>query len=559
MGNQGLDVLFTMSDLGLFRAPSRGAPINKDLMASTRYIQLLLLLSSALACQSPVASAEDEKHHSKKNWPSWGRDQFNQRHAHGLTVYGAQTLKLDWMRTLKGDMAGTPSVVDGFLYVSDQTGYTYKIRECDGEIVWQRKLSDLVNPNWYTAVIPTSWPSVVSRTTPTVVKDMVIIALQGPAALLALRICDGSLIWQTRLDAHPWAVLTQSPNIVDGVIYQGVTSLEEAAAINPAYPCCSAAGSMAAVRLSDGLLLWQTRMIPIEMTGVGKYSGCGVWGSMAPVDEKNVYIGTGNLYALPESVAACQAACDEDPASCMGQPPCVDPAVLFDAVVALDKTNGAIVWATRLQATDAWNAACIIGNPENCPIPKGPDFDFGQAPILFGKDGLVIGQKSGVVWSLDRRTGAVRWSTIGGPGGVTGGLQWGSALVEDKKGGATFYGGSANSLSLPHRLVNGLDWTGGSVIAIDAYTGRIKWEVPVPKPAFVEGPISVTDEVVFASSYQTGTMYAFAAADGELLWQFQTNGSMVAGPAISSNRIYFGNGYHFLTPGRNLYAFEAYH
>lgn len=524
-------------------------------MSLCRYIALLLL-STAWATQS--IPNEEDKARSKKSWPSWGRDRLNQRHAHGLTATAARTLKLDWMRTLNGDISANPTVSDGFMYVVDFAGWIYRIRECDGATIWARKFDDLVNPAWSTAIVPSVFPSVCSRTSPFLHGDTLIVGLQGPAALMALRMSDGALVWQTLLDPHPWAVLTTSPNVVDGVIYEGVSSQEEFAAISPDYPCCSFAGSMTAVRLSDGQLLWKTAMIPAQLTGIGSYSGCAVWGSMPPVDERNVYIGTGNLYDLPADVAECQMACDADPASCMDKPPCVDPAVLFDAVVALDRRTGAITWSRRLQATDAWTVACILGDPANCPIPTGPDFDFAQAPILFGTDGLVIGQKSGVLWSLDRRTGALRWSRVAGPGGLFGGFQWGSALVEDCKGGATLFGGVANSNKKPYTLVNGLEWDAGSVVAIDAYTGHIKWQVPIEAPGAVEGPISVTDEVVFASGYETGTMYAFAAVDGELLWNFQTNGSLLSGPTISGDRIYFGNGYRLLTPGRNLYAFQAY-
>ena len=64
---------------------------------------------------------------------------------------------------------------------------------------------------------------------------------------------------------------------------------------------------------------------------------------------------------------------------------------------------------------------------ENCPSPKGPDYDFGQGPALFSatiggqaRDLLGAGQKSGVYWALDRDTGTVVWQTEVGPGSVLG-------------------------------------------------------------------------------------------------------------------------------------------
>ena len=48
--------------------------------------------------------------------------------------------------------------------------------------------------------------------------------------------------------------------------------------------------------------------------------------------------------------------------------------------------------------------------------------------MLFGTTDLVgAGQKSGMFWAFKRKTGELAWSTQAAPGGVTGGLQWGSA------------------------------------------------------------------------------------------------------------------------------------
>ena len=47
---------------------------------------------------------------------------------------------------------------------------------------------------------------------------------------------------------------------------------------------------------------------------------------------------------------------------------CTDFSDYFDAVVALDLKTGAIKWANRAMAYDAWNVNCIISNPAG-PVP----------------------------------------------------------------------------------------------------------------------------------------------------------------------------------------------
>jgi polyvinyl alcohol dehydrogenase (cytochrome) len=352
-----------------------------------------------------------------------------------------------------------------------------------------------------------------------------------------------------------------SPTIENGIVYQGVSSLEELAAANPAYPCCSFAGSMAALNADTGAIIWKTYMMPLEDAGIGKYAGCSVWGSSPPVDANNVYIATGNLYELPDDVADCVHQCEENPETCIGKPPCVPENIHFDSVLALNKLTGEIVWNRRLETADAWNVACLFGLPVNCPIPTGPDFDFAQAPIIFGKDGLVIGQKSGVVWGLNRLTGEVRWSNAVEQGGFLGGFQWGSSLASDKNGVLTWIGASANSGDKPVTFPNGMSFNGSSIIAINPYTGKTKWRTAVPLPSHSYGAVSSSNEVAFAPAFESGTMTAYSVQDGKPLWSFQTNATLHGGPSISGKRVIFGNGYQAIfsgTVGRNVYCFKVH-
>src|SRR5258708_19933138 len=59
----------------------------------------------------------------------------------------------------------------------------------------------------------------------------------------------------------------------------------------------------------------------------------------------------------------------------------------------------------------------------------GPDYDFGATPVLMmlkgGKQVLVAGQKSGLVYGLNPDTGALLWKTTVGAGSALGGVEWG--------------------------------------------------------------------------------------------------------------------------------------
>ena len=86
---------------------------------------------------------------------------------------------------------------------------------------------------------------------------------------------------------------------MDGVVYEGVTSLQEFAAANPTFHCCTSRGSVVAVDAFYGTIKWKTYTIP---TG---YSGGGVWGSSPVVDTflHLVFMGTGNNLSPPTDPA----------------------------------------------------------------------------------------------------------------------------------------------------------------------------------------------------------------------------------------------------------------
>src|SRR5215472_8734657 len=74
----------------------------------------------------------------------------------------------------------------------------------------------------------------------------------------------------------------------------------------------------------------------------------------------------------------------------------------------------------------------ILIDHVNCPSESGPDFDFASSAILIsgpdGRDLLLAGQKSGMVYALDpAKKGQILWQTRVGQGGTNGGVQWGMA------------------------------------------------------------------------------------------------------------------------------------
>lgn len=482
------------------------------------------------------------------DWPMGGHDHANTRWNPAeriLTPATVPGMTTRWTAPTPGDVSATPAVVAGAVYFPDWGGGFSKVDAATGALIWQRSIPDYVGI-----------AGAVSRSSPAVVGDTVYIGTQRGARLLAIDTATGDLRWSTTMDTHPSAILTQSPMVHDGVVYQGVSSDEEVAAIDPAYDCCTFRGSIAAVDAGTGDILWRTYTNPgTEPGSAGRYSGTAVWSGTPAIDQETgtLYITTGNNYTVPESVEQCQ---DNG-----GTPSECAPGNHLNSIIALDAATGEIRWAAGEDAFDTWNGGCIIGPPpNNCPPIAGPDHDFADGAHLMtvttpdGRERKLVGagQKSGIYWMVDATTGEIVWSAAAGPGSVVGGIQWGTATD-----GERVYLVETNFGRLPHELPNGQVIDYSSIAALDAATGQVVWHVPEPHEGLAQGAVSVAGGVLYAGSLD-GYMYAIDAASGQVLWETLGEGSSNAGPAVVNGTVYWGNGYERAgigTPSRTFYAF----
>lgn len=208
--------------------------------------------------------------------------------------------------------------------------------------------------------------------------------------------------------------------------YVGISSLSEVVVDEP---CCNFQGSMVKVDIKTGKILWRTKMIPDNGNKIGLYSGAAIWGSSPSIDCKRrmVYIATGNLYSSPPDVTECEA--EQQNKTVRDVPdPCVNPDDHSESILALDLDSGGVRWANKLGGYDTWVISCNTpgGLQPNCPPIVGPDYDFGEAPMMLtiphpNKRGhkwldlVVAGQKSGVVWALERDNGTLVWDTVSAP------------------------------------------------------------------------------------------------------------------------------------------------
>jgi len=90
----------------------------------------------------------------------------------------------------------------------------------------------------------------------------------------------GAMLWKTRVDEHPFAVVTGTPKLEGNRLYVGVSGGDEpVSASNSMFECCKFRGSMVALDAATGKQIWKTYTIAEPAMITGRTSvGTPTWG-----------------------------------------------------------------------------------------------------------------------------------------------------------------------------------------------------------------------------------------------------------------------------------------
>jgi polyvinyl alcohol dehydrogenase (cytochrome) len=520
--------------------------------------------------QSAYCGATGNPPASDTGGPSWNgfgagptNARFQSTEAAGLSLADVPKLRLKWAFSF-GDVTfarGQPVVVGNRLFAGSQANKLYSLDAKAGCVYWVFATAAPIRGGVIAGLVagPSSNTSAV---------------FFGDAAANAYGIdfASGKLLWKTHVEDHYAAMITAAPNFHRGVVYFGVSSGEEGTAVIPTAECCTFRGSVVALNGATGKQIWKTYTVaevpkPTTKTksGIQRWgpSGVGVW-STPTIDEKRdaVYVATGDNYSDP-------------------------PTQTSDAVLALKRATGKMLWSRQMTTGDAYTVDCDRAVKTNCPDSNGPDADFGQPPILVslpnGKRALVLGQKSGVAHAIDPdQQGEVLWQRRVGKGGALGGIQWGSAADSDQMYVAVsdivFH--VVTNPNAPDGVTMELDPAkGGGLFALRLQTGEQVWSAVPPgcgtrtkcSPA-QSGAVTAIPGVVFSGSVD-GHLRAYRSDTGEIIWDFDTareydavNGGKArggsldgGGPAVAGGMVYVNSGYGNVggMPGNVLLAFSV--
>jgi polyvinyl alcohol dehydrogenase (cytochrome) len=493
-------------------------------------------------------------------WNGWGRGVENTRYQPepAIRATDVSRLALKWAFGYPGasTVSGQPTIVDGRVFVTG-AGKIFALDAKTGCTYWRYDTdAHAFSP---IAVAELGTPRQIAKPKPKKGKhghiDAHLDVLKPPSAaffgddkgaIYALDAERGVLLWKVQIETQPSARVLGAPTVYQNRLYVAVGSSEAAAARDPAYSCCTFRGSVAALDIATGRLLWKTYPLSGEprpvaaAAGVQRFGPAGVAIEGAPtldVARGLVYVATGDSFN-----------------------PSVQP--LAGAVVALSMLDGQVQWSKQLEP----------------PSPEGGSTehsarDFSASPILrtltSGRQILIAGQRSGMIYGLDpEHSGDLLWQTKGPDGKSAGSIDAGMAA--DHHSVYAALSGLGADPSNP----------GGSLVAIDMKTGAKRWQTPAPSAACswssaspcAHGEaqaVTVIPGAAFSGSMD-GHLRAYSTIDGKILWDYDTakdfttvnrvkagGGSLdLGGATIVNGVVYVNSGSDRGSPGNVLLAFS---
>ncbi len=485
-------------------------------------------------------------------WNGWGRDVDNTRYQPepAIRAMDVSKLGLKWAFGYQGGPSfGQPTAVDGRLFIAGSAGRVYALDAKSGCTYWNYDLPAGASTAITIGELGQSKRAAIPKRLKRTLAHLDVIKAPSAAffgddtgTVYALDAKKGTLLWKTRADAHPWARIVGAPTLSGDRLYVAVASNEEKMAATPGYGCCTFRGSVVALDIASGRIVWKSYTVLEEpqatrknSAGVQEFGPAGAAISSSPtIDVKRgvLYVGTGgSTTGVPQS--------------------------LTNSVVALNLEDGKLRWVKQLEVGGGVTLSGFTSPPVLRTLGSGNQI-------------ILAGQLSGMVYGLDPdHGGEILWKTPVGAAAngaanasaISGGIAWG--LAADYK---NLYVATSGLLAQPGNAA-------GSLTALDLKTGTVRWNTTAPKPACSWGEencwhaqsqaVTVIPGSAFSGSMD-GHLRAYSTIDGKILWDFDTakafqsqNGVHASGGPLDRGGATIVNGNVYINSGNALLAFSV--
>ena len=457
--------------------------------------------ASATSCgrgAPPEVTAEPD------GWVMPNRDLANTRHAGASPINSATIGRLGeaWRydvpgNAMFGNLTTNPVVSDGSVYVGALDGSLHALRLADGSPEWsvERNLS-VFGP----AGTSIGWGRVYG--------------ISSAATVVAHDAKTGAVAWETDLGVAPGNQIDMAPSLMGGCVLISTQALAP-----------GSRGTLYALDHRDGRVVWQFETVPDDFWGNPEINhGGGAWYTPAVDPETGQsWWGTSNPWPSPGDTGFPAGA------SRPGDNLYTDSALSIGP-------DGSLDWYHQVFQHDIWDRDMVL--TQLVDLPGG-----GRAVVHTGKGGRVLG--------YDPDTGAVRWDVSVGlhqnddlttfeepttvMPGVLGGVETPPASADGKVYVAAVNAPTTHeSPEERFSLTPQLGTHPSHLVAIDATTGHIDWQVEVPGDDL--GAVTVVNDLLLTSTFG-GLLLAYDRATGAEVWRHDAGATVNGWPAVVGDTI----------------------
>ncbi len=501
------------------------------LLAASLSFTLLAQGQSALDALTPVTDAT-LRNPPPQDWLMWRRtiDSWGYSPLKDIDTRTVGQLQLAWTRGLEpGPQEGTPLVHDGVLYFPNPRDIVQAIDASSGDVLWE-----------YRRKLPADLEKFVNA--PYINRSLaihgnLIIDTSADGYVFALDAKTGREVWNTQVvDYHAGVHQTSGPLVVEGKVISG-RGCEPLPDANPR-ACVIVAHDAA-----TGRELWRTRTIP----GPGE-KGNETWGDIPYEERKHVgawmtpsydpelkllYIGTSVTSPAPKFLLGGN-----------------DRKHLYhNCTLALDIATGRIVWYYQ-HVVDHWDMdhtfERILVDTVQAPAKEevawiNPKLKSGEMrKVLTGIPG-----KTGIVYTLDRRTGEFLWARPTVHQTVVKSIdgRTGQVTVDP---GATFQRKGDEALVCPS-IVGGRNWPAG---AYSPLTDAMYFPLQNLCSTFTVTIESRKENSAYGLRAQNslapgktevGTLFAVSASTGRTLWKVEQRAALLSTLTTGGGLVFAGD------------------
>jgi outer membrane protein assembly factor BamB len=424
-------------------------------------------------------------------------------------------LELAWTLPLSarseyGSYSSAPVISHGVIFSQDLDSDVEAIEEKTGKVLWSK-----------TYASPDQGPNGL-----VVAGGEVFGATQSAA--FALDEKTGRQLWSVTLVRNAHEGIDMAPGYHDGIVYVSTVpgTVEQ-------FYGGGAVGILWALDARTGQRLWHFDTVPEDLwspQNASLNSGGGLWYSPAFDEHGFMYIGIGNPAPFPGTAAFPWGS---------SRP---GPNLYTDAIVKLNATTGKLQWYYQLTPHDLY------------------DHDLQDPPILASVDGrqvVLAAGKGGFVLALEAQSGRLLWKRAVGihnghdndgiyamkheysrlklPETVYPGLLGGVIAPMATNGSSVFVPVVNHPVSFANQTEpKEAGPSTGELVALNVATGAVEWHQQLPSSAF--GATTAVNDLVFATTFE-GTVYAFSAGSGSLVWKVHLPAGTNTGVAVAGNTL----------------------